>query len=349
LKTELFNREEDKMALIFLCKREKNPFVSVKGISFLLLIISCLWSAPEIGAKEYPVKAINLIVPWSAGASTDITARIMAPALSKVLGAPVSVIDKPGGSGTIGTLEAVKAAPDGYTILVDCGGTSSIQYAWAEKLPYNVEERVYMARAILSPMGLSVRGDAPWKTIDDLVADIRKNPSAFRWSLIGGTGVPDVLIAQLRAALMAKGVDLSKTRTVTYKGTGEVMIALGGGHVDIAFASPSATNSLWAAGKVRPLAISGKERYKGWPDIPSTAELGYPTVNLTYWAGYGAPPGLPPGIVKTWIDAVRATVKDPEVISKFESVGFVPAFLEGEDFKKFVLEEGKSIKGLKLK
>ena len=102
-------------------------------------------------------------------------------------------------------------------------------------------------------------------------------------------------------------------------------------------------NSLWAAGKVGPLAIPGKERYRGWPDIPSTAELGYPTGNLPYWAGYCAPPDLPPGFVKTWIDAVRATVNDPEVISKFESVGVVPAFLEGEDFKKFVLEEGKSI------
>ena len=337
------------MASLLFCRWGKRPFLAAKGTFFLLLILSGLSIAPAIWAKEYPTKPINLIVPWSAGASTDITARIMAPTLSKVLGAPVSVIDKPGGSGTIGTLEAVKAAPDGYTILVDCGGTSSIQYAWAEKLPYNVEERVYMARAILSPMGLSVRGDAPWRTIDDMVADIRKNPGAFRWSLIGGTGVPDVLIAQMRAALTAKGVDLSKTRTVTYKGTGEVMIALGGGHIDIAFASPSATNSLWAAKKVRPLAISGKDRYKGWPDIPCTAELGYPTVNLTYWAGFCAPPGLPPGIVKTWIDAVRATVNDPEVMAKFESVGFVPAFLEGEDFKKFVLEEGKSIKGLKLK
>ena len=337
------------MASLTFSSRRKNPFSSAKGTFILLLILSCLSIAPAIWAKEYPAKPINLIVPWSAGASTDITARIMAPTLSKVLGTPVSVIDKPGGSGTIGTLEAVKAAPDGYTILVDCGGTSSIQYAWAEKLPYNVEERAYMARAILSPMGLSVRGDAPWKTIDDMVADIRKNPSAFRWSLIGGTGVPDVLIAQMRAALQAKGVDLSKTRTVTYKGTGEVMIALGGGHIDIAFASPSATNSLWAAKKVRPLAISGKERYKGWPDIPCTAELAYPAVNLTYWAGFCAPPGVPQNIMKTWIDAVRATVADPEVIAKFESVGFVPAFMAGEEFKKFVLEEGMAIKGLKLK
>jgi len=337
------------MTSISLDRKERNVMGRVKGIFFLSLIVSCLGIAPEIGAKDYPLRTINLIVPWSAGASTDITARIMAPALSKALGAPVSVINKPGGSGIIGTLEAVKAAPDGYTILVDCGGTSSIQYAWAENLPYNVEERTYMARAILSPMGLSVRGNAPWKTLDEMVADIRKNPSAFRWSLIGGTGVPDVLIAQLRAALMAKGVDLSKTRTITYKGTGEVMIALGGGHVDIAFGSPSATNSLWAAGKVRPLAISGQQRYKGWPDIPCTAELGYPTVSLTYWAGYCAPSGLPQGIAKAWMDAVRATVTDPEVIAKFDSVGFVPAFLNSEDFKKFVLEEGKSIKGLKLK
>ena len=337
------------MNSLFRVNHRQSSLGLIGGMFVLLLVSSFLGAVPEVNGKEYPNKPINIIVPWSAGASTDITVRTMAPTLSRVLGAPISVIDKPGGSGTIGTLEAVKAAPDGYTILADCGGTSSIQYAWAENLPYNIEERVYMARAIFSPMGLSVRGDAPWKTMDDMVADIRRNPTAFRWSLIGGTGVPDVIVAQLRAALMAKGVDLSKTRTITYKGTGEVMIALGGGHIDIAFASPSATNAHWAAGKVRPLAVAGKERYKRWPDIPCTAELGYPTVNLTYWAGYCAPPGLPQNIIKTWIDAVKATVTDPEVISKFDSVGFVPAFLAGEDFKKFVLEEGKSIKGLKLK
>jgi tripartite-type tricarboxylate transporter receptor subunit TctC len=337
------------MASLLFRKWGNNLFLLVGGISILLLITPFLWVASEGWAKEYPTKPISIIVPWSAGASTDITVRTMAPKLSKVLGAPITVINKPGGSGTIGTLEVVKAAPDGYTILADCGGTSSIQYAWAEKLPYNIEERTYMARAIFSPMGLSVRGDAPWKTLPAMIDDIRKNPSSFRWSIIGGTGVPDVLIAQLRAALIAKGVDLSKTKTVTYKGTGEVMIALGGSHVDIAFASPSATNALWAAGKVRPLAVAGTERYKGWPDIQCTAELGFPMVNLTYWAGYCAPPALPQNIVKIWIDAVKATVTDPETIAKFDRVGFVPAFLAGDDFKKFVINEGKAIKELKLR
>lgn len=95
--------------------------------------------------------------------------------------------------------------------------------------------------------------------------------------------------------------------------------------------------------------MAGNERYKGWPDIPTTAEQKFPSVNLMYWVGYAAAPGLPQNILQTWIDAVKAAVADPEILSKFEKMGIVPVFLGGEDFKKFVITEGKSIKELKLR
>ena len=119
------------------------------------------------GAKDWPTKTITLIVPWAAGGATDLTARVLAPKMSKILEVPIQVVNKPGGSGIIGTLEAVKAPPDGYTLLMDCNGTSSIQYAWVENLPYKPEERTYIARAIstlescLSPPAPPLK---PWKT-----------------------------------------------------------------------------------------------------------------------------------------------------------------------------------------
>lgn len=133
------------------CKWGKNMSLLIGGISILLLIISCLWVAPEIGAKEYPAKPITIIVPWPPGPSTDLTPRILAPKLSQRWGVPVSVVNKPGGAGTIGALEVVKSAPDGYTIMSDCPGTSSIQSAWSENLPYKIEERTYLVRASRSP------------------------------------------------------------------------------------------------------------------------------------------------------------------------------------------------------
>ncbi len=228
----------------------------IAGAAILLLAAGLLIPAAAGAAgKEYPNKPVNLIVPWSAGGSTDLSTRTMAPALSKILGVPVTVINKPGGSGIIGTLEVMKSAPDGYTLLADCGGTSSIQYAWADKLPYKVEERTYIAREAYTPEALLVPGASSWKNMDDLVKFIQTNPAAFRWSLIGGTGVPDVITAQFRAALMAKGLDLSKTKSITYKGTGEVLIAIGGNHVDIGFGGVGAAGPLRDAGKMRALAI----------------------------------------------------------------------------------------------
>jgi len=107
------------------------------GIFAFLLIVSLtiLVFPANSGAKEWPTKTITLIVPWAAGGATDITARILAPKMSKILEVPIQVVGKPGGSGIIGTLEAVKAPPDGYTLLMDCNGSSSIQYAWLDNLP----------------------------------------------------------------------------------------------------------------------------------------------------------------------------------------------------------------------
>jgi tripartite-type tricarboxylate transporter receptor subunit TctC len=341
-------RRRIKMAFFYFHQEKGFPRV-FSGVFILILFVLFVWASPEVRAKEYPTKPITIIVPWPPGPSTDLTPRILAPKLSQRWGVPVSVVNKPGGAGTIGALEVLKAAPDGYTVMSDCPGTSSIQYAWSEKLPYKIEERTYMVRAILTPGVLAVRGDAPWKTIGDMAKEVKTNPTHFRWSSIGGTGFPDVLLAQHRAAFIAQGIDLSKTKMVAYKGTGEVMIALAGGHVDMAYAAPASVNPLMSAGKVRAIAVAADERYKGWPDISTTTEQGYPSIKLTFWVGFSCPPGIPQNIVQTWIDAVRALVADPEVITKLDKIGVVPAFLGGNDFKNFVFEEGKSIKALKVK
>ena len=321
------------------------------GVLVFFLIVSLVVLALPAtgGTKDWPTKPISIIVPWAAGASTDMTPRTMAPRMSKILGVPIQVINKPGGSGIIGTLDAVKTAPDGYTLLSDCGGTSSIQYALSDNLPYKVEERSYIARAIFAPMVLIVPASSPWKTIDDLVNAIRTNPSSISYGLIGGTGVPDVDIFQFRASLAAKGVDDSKTRPVTYKGSGEVGPAVAGGHISYSFTTPSACVSLIGAGKIRALAVSSAQRYNALPSVPTTAEVGFPMVDMVYWAGLGGPPGLPANIVATLDNAVKETLADPDVVAKLAKIGILPFYLPGDAYRKFVFKEGDSIKALKLK
>ena len=264
-----------------------------------------------------------------------------------MLDVSVSVINKPGASGIIGTLEAVKAAPDGYTLLLECNGGSSIQHAWAENLPYKVEERTYIARAFYNPMAIFVPASTPWKTVDDLVKTIRTNPASVSFG--AGAGAPDVPITQFRAAMMAKGIDISKMRAVTFKGSGEIYPAVAGGHVSFSVAGPGGINALISAGKLRALAMTSSERFKGWPDVPTMAEVGYPTVNGLFWAGLGGPPGLPANIVKALDNVVKEALNDRDIIAKMEQMDFVPYYLSGEKYKKFVMDEGEAIKSLKIK
>jgi tripartite-type tricarboxylate transporter receptor subunit TctC len=301
-------------------------------------------------AKDWPEKAITIIVPWAAGGGTDIVARSLAPKLSKRLGVPVQTVNKPGGSGIPGTLEAVSAAPDGYTLLWDCGGTSSMQYALATDLPYKVFERTYIARATTTPEGLMVPASSPWKTMDDLANAVRTDPSSVTFGMIGGTGIPDVLVYQLKAALKAKGVDVSKTRMVTYKGGGELVPAVAGGHVNVAFVSPGEMIAMLSAGKIRVLGVTSPtgKRYKGWPDVPTMAEAGFPTVDTYFWVGLSAAPGLPGNMVKTLDNAMRDAIKeaerDPAVVAAFEKLGLTTGYLSGDEYKNFVREEGERVK-----
>lgn len=318
--------------------------------AFLLTISLAMLSLPAQGAgKDWPNKPITLISPWPAGGATDISARILAPQMSKILGVPIQVVGKPGGSGIVGTLDAVKAAPDGYTLLMDCNGGSSIQFAWSENLPYKPEERTYIARAIFTLESLLVPASSPFKTVDDLVKALRTNPAGISFGNIGGTGAPDAALAQFRGALIAKGIDLSKTRMVTYKGSGESITAVGGGHISACMAGIAGTQSLISAGKIRVLAVTSQERYKPWPNVPTMAESGFPSVTMGFWAALGGPPGLPANIVKAVEQAVKEAVSDPGVISKLAAVGIEPAFMPTDAYKKFVFDEWQSIKSLKLK
>ncbi len=315
----------------------------------LIFLLAILVLPANTGAKDWPTKSITLLVPWPAGGATDLTARILAPKMSKILGVPIQVVNKPGGSGIIGTLEAVKSPPDGYTLLMDCNGTSSIQFAWSANLPYKPEERTYIARAIFTLESLLVPASSPWKTVDDLVNAVQVNPSSVTFGNIGGTGVPDAALAQFRAVLMAKGLDLSKTRMVTYKGSGETIVAVAGGHISACMSGIAGTLPLIDAGKIRVLAVTSPARYKLWPTVPTMSELGFPSVNMVFWSGLGSPPGLPANIVKILDDAIKEAVSDPEVIAKLDKTGIEPWYQPGDLYRKFVLDEWQNIKSLKLK
>jgi len=176
---------------------------------------------------------------------------------------------------------------------------------------------------------------------------IRTDPGKISFALIGGTGVPDVDIAQFRAAVMAKGVDVSKTRSVTYKGTGEVLPALQADTYH--FPSPP------PAGPIRSSApencVRGRDlswALQGLANVPTMIEAGFPSVDMVYWAGLGGPPGLPANIVKILDDAVRESLNDPDVVANLDKYGLCSVLPVRDKYRKFVLDEGEAVKALKL-
>ena len=313
---------------------------TILAIIFVLIGLSVFLRTAE--AQQYPNKPINITVPWNAGSSTDLVPRLVAPYLSKTFGVAVNVINKPGGSGVTGTYEALRAKADGYSMLADGVPVSVHIGAWKD-LPYDPKNRTFVARMVVQPFTIIVRADSPWKSLADVEQEVRKNPKSFRWSWLGGGGGVDIVTAQIKAEFTKKGVDLTETKTVTFTGTAAVMPAVGGGHVDIAVGTRASVSPMVSAGKARVIAISGAERFQGYPEVPSAAEQGYPGVTTGYWVGFFGPPNLPSDIVKTWQKVTKAIVSDPELVPKWDDLGAVPAYLEGDEFKRFILKEAEII------
>ncbi len=317
------------------------PFVLLLHLSIVVFAIT----VSEAADGSYASRPISIIVPWNPGSAVDLVPRIMSPHLTKKLGVSVNIVNKAGGSGVPGTLEAVKSASDGHTILSECPGTSSIQLAWMKDLPYQVEERMYMALAVVFPTVIVVRADAPWKNLQELEQAIRKDPANMKWGAVGTTQ-SDFGIYLLKAAYKQKGVDLSRTKTVSFQSGAPAMVALAGGHVDLYCGTSAMVKSYVDGGKARIIAVLRPERTKVFPGVATAVEQGYPSVKTDFWVGFSGPQNLPPQIVQTWENVVKEIVNDPSVLPEWDKIGGMAEFLPREKFKKFVMDEAKTIKGV---
>ena len=312
----------------------------------LMLGICCLvMAAPgsaAAGTAKYPTKGIDVIVPFAPGAGTDLMGRVVAEALSRKWGVPVNVVNKPGGNTIIGVNEVMRAAHDGYTLLVDSPGSSSMQVDMKD-LPYKVEDRTFVGRAAASPMAFIVPANSPWKDLKAVVEAAKKDPGALTWTSLGGTSGVDLVMRQF---FKAAGIDVSKAKMVTYPGAAPATNAVAGGHVQLGAATAGTILALVRGGNARCIGVTSTEKMNDLPDVSTTGQQGFPAVNAVFWVGFSGPAGLPANIVSVWSDAMSEVLKDREVAAKLTRVTSVPAFLGPEDFKKFILEESRVVKEL---
>jgi tripartite-type tricarboxylate transporter receptor subunit TctC len=294
-----------------------------------ILTVGCaiLLGAVPAGAQEYPSKPIEVIVGYAPGGGTDMTARAVADVAQKYVGQPLVVVNKPGAAGAIGTQYVATAKPDGYTLLV-AGGSETVSLPHFKSMPYNpVDDFEPIIRITIERIGFYVKTDSPWKTMQDFVADAKRNPDKYTYATsgIGGIHHATVLVLEKRT-----GIRLSH---VPYKGGAENLAAVAGGHVDVAMAAPNEAYVLVQGGRVRCLGLASLSRSPTEPNTPTLKELGY-DVYIENQKGFVFPKGTPKAIVQKLHDGLKKVFDDPQFKANADKLKLELAYLGPEDFRK---------------
>lgn len=270
-------------------------------------------------AQAYPSKPITLVVPFAAGGPTDVVARVLGAAMTKTLGQTVVVENKTGAGGTIAGNHAARANPDGYTFLIHHTGMATAP-ALYRKLPYNpLTDFEYVSQVIDVPMTLIGRKDLPAKNYAELVTYLKTNGSKVNLAHAGLGAVSHLCGTLFRQAI---GVDLT---TIPYQGTGPAMNALLGGQVDLLCDQTTSTTQHIKAGTVTTYGVTTKARIKTLPNLPTLDEQGLKGFEVVVWHGIYASKGTPKEAVDKFGDALRAALKDLEVLKKLDELGAVIA------------------------
>jgi len=298
-------------------------FIVVLMIISLMLLIGSL----VIEAQDYPTKPIKGLIPLSAGGTSDIVARTLAPYMEEYLGQPLVLINKPGANGTIAVAEVAQAKPDGYTF-----GWANLPtliiHSQLRKLPYDPNEFEYVASPMPFEYMVLVRKDAPWKTWEDFIQYAKDNPGMLTYG-VPGLGSTNHLFPEFVA--IKEGIEWTP---VPFPGNPEAIAAVLGGHVDFCDTSTTAAVSTVQSGEVRPLIVASNKRINLIPDMPTILEKGY---DFYQYSCLGAilPPGTPEAIRAKLEKAIEYACSKTEVKEKAEKNLFVTIdFKNGDEYRK---------------
>ena len=289
----------------------------------------------------YPERPVTVIVPFPPGGSSDSTARTVQAKLSEKLGQVIVVDNKPGANSAIGATVTAKAKPDGYTMLVGSIGTFAINPVLYKDLQYD-PRRDYdlLTVAVRTPNALVTRPDFPANTVQELVAYLKRNPDKVSFAS-SGTGSSD----HLTAALFWQKTGTSGIH-VPYKGGGPAQADLMGGNADISFQNLGGVANHVRAGKMKLLALTSEKREPAFPNVPTMAEAGVSGVEVYSWQAFVAPKGLPADVMAKLQSALVSTLKDPEVVKRFNDVGFEVVGNSSAEFGMFLNAELARWKGV---
>jgi tripartite-type tricarboxylate transporter receptor subunit TctC len=312
----------------------RRPLRGIAASLLLLALVGAAVFAPLRAAERYPARTIKLIVAFAPGGVADIMGRLIAQALQTKLGQTVVVENKPGGDGLIGMGEVVRAAPDGYTLLVGGFGGQIVPPLMKDDFPFDVRrDIVKIALTAEFANVVVVNKDLPINSIKELIAYAKARPGALNFGS-SGRATSDRLAAEL--FMLETG---TKMLNVPYKGGGVALNDLRAGTTQVMFPQLPAVIGLALAGDVKPLAVTSNYRLPQLPDVPTLSETVLPGFHVASWNVLLAPRGLPDDIRKTLSDAVVQAVQEPDLQEKMRKLGIEPVGKGLAEADAFFLQE----------
>lgn len=283
--------------------------------------------------QSYPARPIRLITPYAPGGSSTIVSRIVSQKLMESWGQSVIVDNRPGGNTIIGTQAAAKSNPDGYTVLFH-NTTFVLNYLTIKKLPYDsIKDFIPLANVYNNETMLAVHSTVPSNTLQEFIAYAKARPDALNHGTAGTGGLSRIRIE------MFTHTTGTKIKNISYKGTGPVVSDLVGGHIQLGLVPPITVAPYIAQGKVKGLAVTGRQRLSALPQVPTFAEAGLPGYNVTSWNGLFFPAGTPKAIVERFSGEVAKVLAIPEVREKLASQGAEPAYADPAQFAAIVKDD----------
>ena len=304
-------------------------------LSVLLAAVSLysqhVFSQSAASDDLWPSKPISMIIPFPPGGVATVVGRPISEGMSKNLEKPIIMENKPGAGGGIGNAYVAKAKPDGYNVLFAMSSVSTIPETdriAGKSASYTTNQLRPIGRITSDPVVIVVRGDSPWKTMKEFIADAKKNPGKFNFSSSGNYGT-----MQLPMEMLKTNQNIFVVH-IPYGGAGPAVLAVLSGEVDIVASGPSTVVQNVKAGKLRALAHTGDTRLAALPDVPSLKELGIP-VEYNQWTGIFVPKSTPDPIVKKYRDALRAAVNDNSIRTIIGNAGSPIDYLDEPEFQAF--------------
>ncbi len=304
--------------------------------TLLISLLGCAAHAQAPSATPWPSKPIRMIVPFTPGSGTDIIARTMADAMSKSLGQPIIVENKPGAGGTIGAALVARSEADGYTLLIHSSG-HALNPAIYTNLSYDtLKDLTGITPLAALPNVMVVPPQRAWKTVSDALAAARAKPGSLNYASAGQGSATHLNAEKFK---LQAGLDAVH---IPFKGTPEAINEVIGGRIDWFFAPLSSALGLIKDGKLQALAVSTPNRAPALPQVPTTVEAGVPGSEYIFWVGMLVPSATPAALQKRLHEEVAKALASTDVKEKMAKLGADPFLLSTENFNAFIRTEVES-------